>query len=473
MSRRSRNRFPSRIVIGQATEAILGTIKLSTTALVDAGTDDTTAITPENLNLASIVLAMLDIVHTATAADDHALEIDADAAGFGDVKAIDIDYITGAIADGQDEAVILANIDESASTGGDVVALEVLATEGLATIYGLLAGAVVNPVIQLSGTFANMDSALVLAVDRLTEFTTAGSDVQMFIADNDTITIGDAAKFEEIEFLLAIVASGGGISPVFEFSTGVGTWTTFTPVDGTNGMRNSGVVAWLDSDIPTWAVGIGSEFLIRITRTRNSLSTPPTESLVQIAAVTEFSWDKDGDVAIRNLNLAGTITSDTLIPNLTEQTTVDAPETDFILYHDASAAADAKLKKIAPRNLTKYLYNFVSDFVCRVNSTAVYAFFGGAFPPYAGPKGRIVTAYFIQAFSDSTDNGEISELLIQGTDILTVATTSIGADGVEVLLPVDTTHTINTGDSVDFSIAGAGTEDGAGCSIGMLIEPID
>ena len=280
-------------------------------AVMDSELTDIAAVKALDQGVATtddVIHATLDVVHTAAATDDHALEIDADAAGFGDVKAVDIVYTTGAIATGQDEAIILANIDESLATGGHVAGLEVLATEGSANVYGMLVGAGVNPVEHLSGSFGDMDSALVNATDRLTEFTTAGSDIQMFVADNDTITIGDAAKFQELEFLLAIAASGSGIDPTFEFSTGVGTWTAFTPVDGTNGMRNNGVIAWLDADIPTWAVGTGSEYLIRVTRTRNSLTTPPTESKVQIAAITEYSWNNGGDIAVRNIAATGTVT---------------------------------------------------------------------------------------------------------------------------------------------------------------------
>jgi hypothetical protein len=36
------------------------------------------------------------------------------------VKGIDIDYITGAIATGEEEAVNLVNIDESLATGGTI-----------------------------------------------------------------------------------------------------------------------------------------------------------------------------------------------------------------------------------------------------------------------------------------------------------------------------------------------------------------
>jgi len=249
------------------------------------------------------------IRHVAVNADDHAIEIHTEAAGFGDVKAIDIDYITGPIALGADESIMLVNVDKSASTGGDVTALEVLTTTGGATTNALIVGADVNPIKQLSGVFVDMDSALVNAVDRLAEFTTIGSDIALFVNDNDTVTIGNAAKFEEIEFLLSVFASQN-INPTFEFSTGVGTWTAFIPTDGTNGMRNNGIIAWLDEDIPTWAIGTGSEYLIRITRTRNGLSTNPVESLVQIAEATEFEWDKDGNIAINNLTAAGRLKED-------------------------------------------------------------------------------------------------------------------------------------------------------------------
>ena len=285
------------------------------------------------------------IDHTATEADDHALEIDCDAAGYGDVKAIDVAYDTGAITPWQDEAVMLVNINQSAAIGGDVTALEVLATEGSANINGMLAGAGVNPIEQLSGVFYDMDSALVNATDRLTEFTTAGNDVQMFVADNDTVTIASFAKFEQLQFILAITASLS-IRPSFEFSTGPGTWTAFTPVDGTNGMRNTGVIAWLSGDIPTWAVGTGGKYLIRITRKRNSLATPPTESKVQIAATTAYKWDKDGDLIVNTVTATGNVES--------ANTGANAPVSTAQAAADAVvlAASVQKKGKLAPITFT-------------------------------------------------------------------------------------------------------------------------
>jgi hypothetical protein len=247
------------------------------------------------------IVGGVDIMHTSVELGEHALEIDMNASGFGDSKGIDIVYTTGAIDTGQDEEVILINLDESLATGGDVFGLEMLTTEGSANIYGMKVGALIGPIHQDSGVFANMDSASNNGVDNLAEFISSASDVTIFANDNDYVVIGDAAKFEEIEFLLDTPASNPGIKPTFEYSIGVGTWGTFTPTDGTNGMRNTGVLSWEDDDIPTWVAGAGSEYLIRINRTQNNLVTTPKEDKVQIAAVTEYYWDENAYLLINNM----------------------------------------------------------------------------------------------------------------------------------------------------------------------------
>ncbi len=241
------------------------------------------------------------LTYTAIEADDHVFKMIINADGFPDIKALEIDYISGALAANSDEAIMLFNIDESLSIGGDIVALEVLSTEGNAKVIGLELGPVVNPIMQLSGTFDDMDSALVVGTDRLAEFISTGSDIEMFSVDNDSVTIGNTAKFTDIAFLLATVASGGGIDPKFEYSTGIDTWATFTPTDGTDGMKNTGVIQWILGNIPSWATGLGSEFLISITRERNTLTTPPVEDKVQISVTAEFDWDKNGDVHINSI----------------------------------------------------------------------------------------------------------------------------------------------------------------------------
>lgn len=250
------------------------------------------------------------ISHVATENDDHAIEIDVFDNGFSDVKAIDIDYITGAISAGEDEEAILINIDEVSSTGGRVTALEVLSTkEGGAKEEALFVGIGIDPIEHLSGVFEDADSVLSNSTDISGSVADGGvGGVSIFSANNDTITIGNSVKFEELEFILDTGASGAGIKPTFEFSNGGG-FTEFGPSDGTNAFRNTGVVAFEDSDIPAWAIDGNSEFTIKITRTRNVLNTTPIVDLIQIASATEFKWDKDGDVKIRHLSATTSVSA--------------------------------------------------------------------------------------------------------------------------------------------------------------------
>ena len=254
-----------------------------------------------------------DLRHIAMQSDDHALEIEINTQTFGDVKGLFIDYIVGAIGVGTDEEAIFINIDSFASIGGDITGLEIVTTEGGATIHGYTAGVQVNPVFQLSGVFGNMDSALNNTVDVRTELIDNGINTDLFVEDGDTLTLGNAQKFEEIEFILTTVAGGAGIKPEFYFSTGVGTWDVFTPGDGTNGLRDEGVVIWLDSDIPSWDLGTGSEYLIRINRTQGNIPTTPIVSKVQISSADEYFWDKNGFIKVFNLTASELFVNDTAV----------------------------------------------------------------------------------------------------------------------------------------------------------------
>ena len=257
----------------------------------------------------------MDLIHTAGEPDDHAFEIDVDAAGRGDVKAIDIDYITGDITKGEDEAVILINIDEIGATGAaDVFGLEVLATEGLAGIYGMKVGAVIGPIHQDSGTFENPTVAtndtpatnVPYMIDGLiANVTPIFSSVPN---DDDYILIGDIAVFEEIEFIITTGSSGAGIKPKFEYSrAGSNLFTEFFPVDGTNGFRNTGVVAWDAGDLTNHGLNTDTTpdtYCIKITRQRTNLTTTPILGFAKVAATTEYIWDKGGNVNIKTLTIS-------------------------------------------------------------------------------------------------------------------------------------------------------------------------
>lgn len=283
----------------------------------------------------------VDIIHTATSNDDYSLEVYTDAAGFGDIKAVDLDYITGAISAGEDEAVILVNIDEILSTGGDVFGFEVLATEGSAGVYGIKAGVGVGPIHQDSGVFANpttgTDNTVSTDVPAMIDGST-GTTTAIFENDNEYIIIGAAAAFEELEIILTTGASGAGIAPTFAYSTaGAHQFTTFSPVDGTNGFRNTGVIAWDASDLTGHTTNDDTgTYDIKITRTRNNLGTTPVLGYAKTAATTEYIWDKDGDVNIKDLTASGTLSAEQLT------STDDATITDLITaarFQDSSLVA--------------------------------------------------------------------------------------------------------------------------------------
>ena len=163
--------------------------------------------------------------------------------------------------------------------------------------------------MQVAGTFNDLTTILNLAVDETVALSDGGGGaVTAFVLLGDDMTFGLATMFEELQFTVAAPASNGGIKPIFEFSTGVGTWDTFVPLDGTDGLRRSGVVEWQDADLVGWAVGTGSEFLIRMTRDRNQINSLPVLDLVQTAGTTTYSWDDLGDLSINNILVDGLLT---------------------------------------------------------------------------------------------------------------------------------------------------------------------
>lgn len=297
----------------------------------------------------------MDLRHLAAEDDEHALEIECDAAGFSDVKALEIDYITGAIVTGEFEEAILINFDETAALGGDVSGIEIISTEGGAdNINGMFVGATINPIRQLSGVFTNADSIDEDGNDVLVALSTGGAgNIAIFTLITETMTVGSSTKFEEIEAILDTGASGAGIKPTFEFSTGSGTWASFGPTDGTDGFKHTGVIVWTDGEIPSWATGVGAEYLIRITRTRVNLATTPIIDKLQISIDTEFSWNKDGDVTIHDLSATGDIavsgTVDSRDVNTdgtkldTIETSATADQTDAEIRTAVEAATDSNV----------------------------------------------------------------------------------------------------------------------------------
>ena len=179
----------------------------------------------------------------------------------------------------------------------------------------------IDVIDQSSGSLIAIEKAWIWATgftDATAAFNSTGTDLQMFVNDNDYIAFGKATVFNEIDFTLAIVASGAGIDPLFEYSDGVGTFATLVASDSTNGMRNNGVLSW---DQPSGWISAdlnGSDlYWIKITRQRNTLPTPPTEDIIKYETSNNYKWSALGDLIINDITCAsaditGTLTVDTI-----------------------------------------------------------------------------------------------------------------------------------------------------------------
>ena len=253
----------------------------------------------------------VDILHTATHADDHALEVDTDAAGHGDVKAIDIDYITGDISTGEDEGILLLNIDRTLATGGDIFALEVLATDqvtGITGIYGLKIGPEIGPVHQDSGEFIDPTLATNDTPRTHVGYMADGilaNTTDIFKLEDDYIIISANDAFQDMELVFSTPASKN-IRPTFHYSiSGIDTFAEFTPVDGTDGCRHTGVISWDADDVTGGGAHVADsttgKFAIKIIRTKAGNMTTPVLGYAKTAKTAEYVWDEDGDVNIRKL----------------------------------------------------------------------------------------------------------------------------------------------------------------------------
>jgi hypothetical protein len=243
--------------------------------------------------------------HIATEADSYTLEIIHDSATFADTKAIDIVYDAGNLSAGDEEGILIS-LDKSSTSGGNIAGFLLASTEGAANCVAIESGAGCDIIEQLSGSFVNPSPGTIDDNGVSENLATLGTNnVQLWANNSEYVIVGHNAEFEEIEFLLKTVASGGGIAPTFEFSSGTGplAWTSFTPIDGSNGLRNNGVVIWLPSDVPGWITD-GGLYKIRITRNRATLSTNPiaNDNGIKIAAITEYYWDQNGDLNVNSVD---------------------------------------------------------------------------------------------------------------------------------------------------------------------------
>ncbi len=279
----------------------------------------------------------LEILFTAGRDDISAIDLVIDDSTFDSIKGIEIDHtMTDLTSEEVDVSLDMQLIFPSGVTGGTAAGLLITAA-GVGTpdrIAGYTAGPRVFPIVHDSGELSDATTAFVYTdsdttyADRTTEFGSTGSDITMFVSDDDQILIGALTQFAEIEFDLATVSSKN-LLLTFEHSDDLDTWTVFNPIDNTDGMTQTGVIVWDVEEIVSWTTatvsGTGithpanNQYWIRITRTRNGSLTSPIEDLVQVSDIVEYHWDNFGGIFSKTLTVtSGTFTqTDADLPGVT------------------------------------------------------------------------------------------------------------------------------------------------------------
>lgn len=257
----------------------------------------------------SITLGVLRIEHTAGISGTRPITLDIDANGYGNTHALVVDYKATNIGTSENHILEL-NVDTELSTGGNIQAVSVSKIgSGLVDVTAVETLQGVNVVTQRTGDPIVFTQAWKLSGAVYTDVTSAfgnGTDVSIFSNDNDYIICGYNSVFQQIEINLT-TKSSHPIDAIFEYSTGNGTWATFTPTDGTNGFTNNGNIMWTGA-LSGWASSLVngvSKYYIRIQRTKNLITTPPVEKNIRILSNVDFGWDKNADVKLRKIKATG------------------------------------------------------------------------------------------------------------------------------------------------------------------------
>lgn len=256
-----------------------------------------------------VTTGVIRINHTPAITGTRPITLSIDAAGFGDTHAISADVIANGIGAGEQNHLFDVNINTANSTGGEIHGIAMSKTgAGSVSCTAVEAYPGVNAILQRTGSETAIEQAFSYNgayTDITANLSSAASDVQLFAANGDIVYIGNASIFNSLHSVLSIAASGAGVKPTFEYSAGGGSWTVFAPTDGTNGFRNiGGTIAW--GTLTGWATdtvnAVGSKYWVRITRTQNTLATPPTEDTIKYIASVNYGWDKDGDITSLTYN---------------------------------------------------------------------------------------------------------------------------------------------------------------------------
>ncbi len=263
-------------------------------------------------NLRNITQGVMRFVHKPQTTGTRPVTFSIDDNGFGDTKAIVIDYEAN-LSSGEVTHMVDINIDQSRSTGGDIHGIHISsAGSGNVTIEAIHVLPTMDVLRHDSGSSIGAEAAFIFNAststftNTTTAFNSSTNNVTIFANNDDIVYLGNARQFSQAVFTFDRTSSKS-ISPTFEFSNGSNTWVGFTPTDGTNGMQFDGTISWHNDSLTGWTTdtvnGTANKHWIRITRTRPGSITPPIENLVLTSTTSLFFWDQNGDIRVRNATI--------------------------------------------------------------------------------------------------------------------------------------------------------------------------
>lgn len=289
-----------------------------------------------------ITQGCIRIEHTPNIVGTRGIDFEVDADGFDDTMAMVVNYRATGLAAGNIGMALEINIDTADATGGEIDGLRISKTgEGVIDAVAFATDVGVGVVRQVAGTFVSTeqgfynDGSFTDLTSPTDYLTSTGDNFTLFSTNLDYLYIGMANQFDQLNTTL-VTSGNKTIKPVFEYSDGIGGWTTFSANDNTAGFTSSGIISWQASALSGWAQdtvnAIGSKYWIRIQRTQNgSISIKPIESSILTSSVNRYSWDENGNVIIKNITAVdGTFSGDLLNSLATTDTVLSGGTTNVL-----------------------------------------------------------------------------------------------------------------------------------------------
>lgn len=171
--------------------------------------------------------------------------------------------------------------------------------------------------------------------------------VEIFVANSNEIYVGSTAQFSELEVIFGTTGTKT-VTPTFWYNTAADTWTQFFPQDATAGFTQSGSVYWPLGDISaSWTndgdpggVLASTGYWIKIIRTAAPDPGTPTPTTVKAGIITEFHWDKNGDLLVRDIVLQDVLAFEGSTDDGYETTiTASDPGADYAVTLQAKAGS--------------------------------------------------------------------------------------------------------------------------------------